>query len=57
MLALELWTPCGGFVCTPLYRPQPIEQWFSPFLMLRPLNTVPHVVLIPNHNITSVATS
>jgi hypothetical protein len=26
-----------------------LEQWSSPFLMARPFNIVPHVVLTPNH--------
>lgn len=34
-----------------------LEQWFSTFLMPRPLNTAPHVVATPNHTITFVATS
>jgi hypothetical protein len=34
-----------------------LEQWFSTFLMLLPFNTVPHVVLIPNHKIIFIATS
>lgn len=29
-----------------------LEQWFSVFLMLPPLNTVPHVVGNPSHKIT-----
>ena len=28
-----------------------LEQWFSTFLMLQPFNTVPHVVVTPNHTI------
>ncbi|KAE8606813.1 hypothetical protein XENTR_v10010879 [Xenopus tropicalis] len=28
-----------------------LEQRFSTFLMPRPFNTVPHVVVIPNHKI------
>ena len=31
-----------------------LEQRFSTFLMLRPFNTVPHVVVTPNHNIISI---
>ena len=34
-----------------------LEQWFSTFLMLWPFNTVPHVVVTPNHKIIFVATS
>lgn len=33
------------------------EQWFSTFLMLRPLKTVPHAVATPSHTITLIATS
>ena len=29
----------------------PVEQWFSTFLILRPFNTVPHLVVTPNHKI------
>ena len=32
------------------------DQWFSTFLMLRPLNTVPHVVGTPSHKVIFVAT-
>ncbi len=35
----------------------PVDQWFSTFLMPRPFNTVPHVVVTPNHKIIFVATS
>ena len=28
-----------------------LEQWFTTFLTLRPLNTVPHVVVAPNHKL------
>ena len=31
-----------------------VEQWFSTFLMLRPFNTVPHVVVTSNHKIISL---
>lgn len=31
--------------------------WFSTFLMLSPLNTVPHVVATPSHKIIFIATS
>jgi hypothetical protein len=34
-----------------------LEQRFSPLLMLQPLNTAPHVVVIPNHKIIFVGTS
>lgn len=34
-----------------------LESWLSTFLMLRPLNTVSHIVLSPNHNIIFIATS
>jgi hypothetical protein len=27
----------------------PLEQWFSTFLKLQPLNTVPHGVVTPDH--------
>ena len=30
---------------------KPLKHWFSSSLMLRPLNTVPHVVVIPRHKI------
>jgi hypothetical protein len=32
-----------------------LEHWFSTFLMLWPFNTVPHVVVAPNHKIILVA--
>lgn len=32
-----------------------IDQRFSTVLMLRPFNTVPHVVVTPNHSIIFVA--
>lgn len=32
-----------------------LEQWFPTFLMLRPCNTVPHVVATPNHKIIFIA--
>jgi hypothetical protein len=35
----------------------PLVQWFSTFLMLWPFNTVPHVVVTPNHKIIFIATS
>ena len=31
-----------------------LEQWFSTFLKVQPFNTVPHVVMTPNHQIISV---
>jgi hypothetical protein len=36
-----------------------LQQWFRPFLMLRPFNIVPHVMATPppNHEITFIATS
>jgi hypothetical protein len=34
-----------------------LTQCFSAFLMPQPFNTVPHVVVTPNHNLTFVATS
>lgn len=34
-----------------------LEQWFSTFLVLQPLNTVPHVVVTHNHKIVFVATA
>ena len=34
-----------------------LQQWFSTFLMMRPFNTVPHVVATPNHQIIFLATS
>nr|KAF6314743.1 hypothetical protein mMyoMyo1_008546 [Myotis myotis] len=34
-----------------------LAQWFSTFLMPRPFNAVPHVVVTPNHKIIFVATS
>ena len=33
-----------------------LEQWFSVFLMLWPLHTIPHVVIL-NHNMVFIATS
>lgn len=35
----------------------PLPQWFPPFLVLLPFNTVPHAVLTSNHNVIFVATS
>jgi len=35
----------------------PLAQWFSMFLMLRALNTVPYAVVTPNYKINFVATS
>ena len=34
-----------------------LEQWSSTFLMPRFVNTIPHVMVIPNHKIIFVATS
>lgn len=34
-----------------------LKQWFSTFLTLGPVNTVPRVVATPNHKISYVATS
>jgi hypothetical protein len=31
-----------------------LVQWFSNFLMLQPFNAVSHVVVIPNHKMTSL---
>jgi hypothetical protein len=31
-----------------------LKQWFSAFLVLRPFNTVPCVVVTPNHKVTGV---
>ena len=28
-----------------------LDQWFSTFLMLRPFNTVPHLVVTPNYKV------
>ena len=28
-----------------------LDQWFSTFLILRPFNTAPHVVVTPTHKI------
>lgn len=41
----------------PVYNPESLYQWFSTSLTLWPCNTVPHVVVNPNHKSTSVATS
>ena len=38
------------------FRPD-TNRWFSTFRMLRPFNTVPHVVVTPNHKINFLATS
>lgn len=39
----------------PLYvQCHPLQQWFSAFLKLQPLNTVPHVVVTLNHKIISL---
>jgi hypothetical protein len=34
----------------------PLGQWFSAFPMLRPFNTVPHVVVTPNHKMIFTST-
>ena len=34
-----------------------LKQWFSAFPMLRPFNTVPHVVVTPNHKIIFIVIS
>ena len=34
-----------------------LELWFPTVLMLRPLNTVPHVVVALNHKIIFIATA
>ena len=34
-----------------LQNQKPLGQWFSTFLMLRPFNMVPHVVVTPNYKI------
>lgn len=34
-----------------------LKQWFSIFLMPRPFNTVPHIVMIFNHKIIFAVTS
>ena len=31
-----------------------LMQWFSMFLILRPFNSIPHVVITPNHKIVSL---
>ena len=31
-----------------------LVQWFSTFLMLRPFNAAPHVVVTPNHKIIAL---
>ncbi|KAL8174881.1 UNVERIFIED_CONTAM: hypothetical protein K2H54_004607 [Gekko kuhli] len=41
----------GGVELEALGRAEPLRQWFSTFLMPRPFNTVPHVVVTPNHKI------
>ena len=33
------------------------KVWLSVSLMLQPFNTVPHVIMIPKHKFTSIATS
>lgn len=33
-----------------------LTQWFSTFLMPLPLNTVPHIVVSPNHKLIFIAT-
>ena len=50
---------CCENICVDIGRKQlshsdPLEQWFSTFLMLRPFNTVPHVVVTPNHEVISL---
>lgn len=32
-----------------------LDQWVSTFLMLTPFNTLPHVVVTPNHKIIFIA--
>jgi hypothetical protein len=48
---MNVWDPeeaCVDQECKPL------EQWLSTFLMLRPFNTVPHVVVTPSHKTISL---
>lgn len=42
---------------TPLSTWMTLDQWVSAFLMLRPFNTAPHVVVTPKHKIIFVAIS
>lgn len=41
-------------VCHHTWLHIPLEQWFSTFIMLRPFNTAPHVVVIPKHKVISL---
>jgi hypothetical protein len=34
-----------------------LGQWFSTFLMLQTINTVPHVVMTPDHKFFSISIS
>jgi hypothetical protein len=40
-----------------LLHSEPLREWFPAFLTLRPFDTVPHAVLIPNHEIIFIVTS
>lgn len=39
---------------TSLSFTDPLEQWFSIFLMLKPFDTVLHIVVTPNHKAISL---
>jgi hypothetical protein len=49
-LALTYWP--SGIIYSLLYKGKyriPVDQCFSTFLITQPFNTVPHVVVAPNH--------
>lgn len=46
--------PVGGFQKGQWETEKSLELWFSAFLMLWPFNTVPQVVLTPNHKVISL---
>lgn len=49
---------CRPWIYTNAYKGTDVmlSQWFPTFLMLRPLSTVPHVVVTPKHKIIFIAT-
>jgi hypothetical protein len=46
--------PASGFQKEQWETEKPPEQWFLAFPMLRLFNTVPQVVVTPNHKIISL---
>ena len=51
MVCYNVHTSQAGVVTTALHLQILVVRWFSTFLMLCPFNTVPHVMVTPNHNI------